>query len=224
MARPRYGYRRLWVLLRREGWNVNHKRVLRIYQQEELLVRTKTRRKLASHLRVVPPPAQRPNERWGLDFMHDTLADGRRFRVLTVMDLCTRECLALAAASNFPVSRVIDVLEPVVATRGSPSMVTVDNGTEFTSRRFDAWATDHGVKIDFIRPGHPVENAFIESFNGRVREECLNLHWFRSIEEATRKLAAWRQDYNEVRPHSSLDNLAPREYVARLLVAQEATR
>jgi putative transposase len=217
MARPRYGYRRLQVLLRREGWRVNLKRVLRLYRDEGLLVRTKRRRKIAAQLRTAPPAPTRPNERWSLDFVSDALADGRKFRVLTVVDVHTRECLALEAAQSLPSRRVTDVLTKLVAQRGRPDLLTLDNGTEFTSREFDAWAFANDIKLDFIRPGCPVENGYIESFNGKLRDECLSQAWFTSLDDARRILATWKTEYNEMRPHSSLGNLTPNEYVENIL-------
>ena len=217
-ARPRYGYRRLHVLLRREGWAVNAKRVYRIYRELGLLVRTKRRRKTACQSRLELPEATQPNERWSLDFLADSLHDGRRFRVLAVLDQFSRECVALYASGSIPASAVTEVLDRAIAERGAtPDSLRIDNGTEFTSRHFDAWAWAQGLTLDFIRPGRPVENAHIESFNGRLRDECLNQSWFTSLTDARRALAAWQRDYNESRPHSSLGGLAPNEFVASLL-------
>ena len=217
MARPRYGYRRLQVLLERQGWHVNTKKVYRLYREENLLVRTKRRRKLAARLRVVPPSPVRVNERWGMDFLSDQLSYGQRFRILTVVDLFSRECLCLYASRSIPAEGVTSKLERVFSRRRQPEVMTLDNGTEFTSRHFDAWAHRQGIRLDFIRPGRPVENGYIESFNGKLRDECLNLHWFATLEEAQQILNDWRQDYNKTRPHSSLGNLAPADYVARLI-------
>lgn len=217
MARPRYGYRRLHVLLLREGWRVNHKRVHRIYQEEGLMVRRKLRRKIASQTRVVLPEPTRPNERWAIDFVADELYDGRRFRILTAVDLCTRELLAAEAAFSLPAQKVGAMLDQVIAERGVPDAITLDNGTEFTSRHFDAWAWSKGIRLDFIRPGRPVENGTIESFNGRLRDECLSQHWFRSLDEARQILDDFKQDYNGFRPHSSLENRTPNEVAERLL-------
>jgi putative transposase len=217
-ARPRWGYRRLHILLRREGWLVNHKKVLRLYREEGLMLRIRRRkRKLASWVRVPPPGPSRPNERWTLDFVSDALSDGRRMRILTVLDVMSRESLAVEAATSFPSTRVTLVLDRLMARKGKPSMITLDNGTEFTGRHFDAWAYRNGIRLDFIRPGRPVENAHIESFNGRLRDECLNTHWFAGLDEARQILEDWRRDYNETRPHSSLADLVPSEYLAQLL-------
>lgn len=215
--RPRYGYRRLTVLLRRQGWHVNHKRVYRLYREDGLQVRIKRRKKLASGSRVTFPGARRVNERWTMDFVSDALAAGRRIRVLTVLDSFTRECLALRVAPSLPSQAVTDALEEVIAVRGEPQAIQVDNGSEFTSNHFDAWAYLRGVQIDFIRPGKPIDNAFIESFNGRLRDECLNSHWFESLDDARRAIHAWRQDYNERRPHSALGDRSPSEFAAELL-------
>jgi len=214
-ARVRYGYRRLHVLLRREGWKVNHKRIWRLYKEEGLEVRTKKRRKRVSALRVVLPVAALPNERWSMDFVSDSLHDGRRFRVLTLVDHVSRVSPAIEVGTSIPGRRVVAVLEKLARTHGLPKVITTDNGTEFTSRILDEWAHRNGVKLDFIRPGKPIENAYIESFNGRLRQECLEQHWFVSMEDAKEKIEAWRIDYNEHRPHSALGNQTPLEYAAQ---------
>lgn len=151
-----------------------------------------------------------PNEQWTLDFVTDALADGRRFRVLTVLDVFSRQCLALDAATHFPAARVTLVLDRIIVQRSQPNVMTLDNGPEFAGRHFDAWAYKRGIRLDFIRPGRPVENAFIESFNGRLRDECLNAHWWHGLDEARRDLEDWRHDYNERRPHSSLADVCRR--------------
>jgi putative transposase len=208
-ARVRFGYRRLTVLLKREGWRVNAKRIYRLYGLEGLEVRTKPRKKLASRARVPRPAPARPNERWTMDFVSARLADGRWFRTLTVLDVYTRESLALVADRSLTGVKVAAALTPIVAQRRAPDAITVDNGSEFVSRAMDAWAYAHDVRLDFIRPGKPVENAFIESFNGRLRDECLNAHVFVSTTEAQCVLDAWRHDYNHVRPHSALHDRTP---------------
>ncbi len=224
LARPRYGYRRLQILLGREGWRVNHKKVLRLYREEGLTLRIpRQKRKYASWVRVPLPRPTKPNQQWTADFVSDALADGRRFRVLTVLDVCSRECLALEAATSFPAARVTRTLDGVIGERGRPEVLTLDHGTEFTGRHFDAWAYRQGIRVDFIRPGRPVENAFIESFNGRLRDECLNTHWWQDLDEARRALEDWRRDDNEVRPHSSLSDLVPSAYVAALVGLTETT-
>ena len=215
-ARPRYGYRRLQVLLEREGWVANHKRVLRLYREENLQVRTKRRRKVAARPRVRMPAPTELNERWGIDFMSDELVSGRRFRLLTLIDLHSRECLALKAGFSLPAEAVTEVLDRIIRRRGSPGSLSLDNGTEFTSKHFDAWAYRAGIQLDFIRPGRPVENSYIESFNGKLRDECLSATWFLSLSEAQEQLEAFRRDYNETRPHSSLGNLPPAVYVQQL--------
>lgn len=211
-VRVRYGYRRLHVLLRREGWKINHKLVYRIYKEEGLEVRTKKHRKQASALRIVLPAADRPNERWSMDFVSDALFDGRRFRVLTLVDHFSRVCPAVEVGSSITGKRVVGVLDRLAKTHGLPQVITADNGTEFTSRAVDEWAHRNGVKLDFIRSGKPVENAYIESFNGRLRQECLEENWFTSLEDAKIKIETWRKDYNERRPHSSLGDETPRGF------------
>lgn len=197
-SRVRFGYRRLTVLLKREGWALNAKRIYRLYTEEGLTVRTKYRKKAASHQRVPQGPATVPNQRWSMDFVSDRFVDGLWFRVLTVFDQFTRECLLLLVDSALSGEKVALALEPVVSQRGVPMSITEDNGSEFASRAMDAWAYGHGISLDFIRPGKPVENGYIESFNGRLRDECLNVSLFFSLEDARGKLEAWRRDYNLV--------------------------
>jgi putative transposase len=215
-ARPRFGYPRLHILLRREGWQVNIKRVYRLYKLEGLEVRYKKRRKRASHLRVVPPAPTAANERWSMDFMRDTFDDGRPFRILTVVDTFTRECPLLAADTSLTGKRVAELLDSIAAERGYPKTITVDNGTEFYSKAMDSWAYHRGVQLQFIRPGKPVENAFIESFNGKLRDELLNTELFMGLLDARRKIEAWRRDYNQNRPHSSIGDLTPVEFANRI--------
>jgi putative transposase len=210
--RPRFGYRRLYVLLRREGQVVNHKRIYRLYRQEGLALRRKARKRLTAGIRTVLPAPSRPNERWSMDFVSDVTATGRRFRVFTLVDDFTRESLTLLTDTSLGGARVARALELVAAERGLPELIVTDNGPEFSGRVLDTWCYERGVKHHFIRPGKPVENAYIESFNGKFRDECLNQHWFLSLEEARRLIAEWRIDYNECRPHSSLDGMTPREY------------
>ena len=222
--RPRWGYRRLHVLLRREGHRINHKRVYRLYREEGLAVRRRRRRKRVSVKRQPLSVVQAPNRRWSLDFLTDTLVSGRRFRCLTVVDEFTRESLAVEAGFSIPSRQVIEVLEGLVRERGQPETLLTDNGPEFTSRAFDAWAYDRGIQLHFIEPGKPVQNAFIESFNGSFRDECLNQHWFRDLRDARRTIEAWRIDYNQVRPHSSLGNLTPEEFVGSLEEKKESNQ
>lgn len=218
-ARPRFGYRRLHVLLRRDGWHVNHKHVYRLYRSEGLCLRRKRRRKLAAGLRIALPTPTAPNQRWSMDFVSDQLCAGRRFRTLNVIDDCTRECVAIEVDTSIGGARVARVLEQLTETRGTPAVIVCDNGPEFTGTALDEWAHRRGVRIQFIRPGKPVENAFVESFNGKFRDECLNEHWFLDLSDARTKIEAWRRDYNGARPHSSLDNITPNEYSSSLELA-----
>ena len=201
---------------------MNIKRVYRLYKLEGLEVRTKKRRKRASHLRVVPPLPKGPNELWGMDFMRDTLDDGRPFRILTVVDTFTRECPLLAADSSLTGKRVSELLDGIAAVRGYPKVIQVDNGTEFYSKAMDSWAYQRGVQLQFIRPGKPIENAFIESFNGRLRDELLNGELFMSLLDARQKLEAWRRDYNQNRPHSAIGHLTPVEYANQVRTVTHA--
>lgn len=211
-TRRRFGYRRLHVLLQREGWQVNHKRIHRLYREAGLSLRIKKRKKRASHLRVVLPLPTRPNERWSMDFVMDSLTDGRKFRALTVVDVFSREVVLIEPDFSLSGKKVAEALERVSKYRPLPQFITVDNGSEFAGKDLDAWAYQKRIKLDFIRPGKPVENAYIESFNGRLRDECLNDQLFLSIEDAKMKIEAWRMDYNHQRPHSSLGNLTPGEF------------
>lgn len=181
-AKRRYGYRRIHVLLRREGWQVNHKRVWRLYSQAGLSVRK--RKRMTAVERVVRPQPTGPNQSWSMDFVADGLAYGRRFRCLNVVDDCTRECLAIEVDTALPGLRVAHVLERIAVMRGLPRSITMDNGPEFAGKALDAWAYQAGVTLSFIRPGKPAENAYIESFNGKFRDECLNEHWFLSLRQA----------------------------------------
>ena len=222
-VRPRFGYRRLYELLRREGWRVNHKRIHRLYVLHGLQLAQRRKRKRASQVRVPLGKATRANEAWSMDFVHDVLDNGRRFRILTLVDQFSRECPLVVAAPSLTAHHVIAGLEQLQAERGLPAAITVDNGSEFASRALDAWAYRNNVKLDFIRPGKPVENAFIESFNGRLRDECLNTQVFASLEDARQKLEAWRVDYNLYRPHSALGNLPPSEFArTRLAMFEKA--
>jgi len=210
------------VLLRREGHVINHKRVTRIYQQEGLSLRRKRRKKRISHLRVVRPAPTQVNQRWSMDFVMDSLWNGRRFRALTIVDDLSRESPAIEVDRCLSGLRVSRVLDRLADERGLPEVITVDNGPEFQSRALDQWAYDHGVRLQFIRPGKPVENAYIESFNGRFREECLNEMVFMNLADARNKIERWRQDYNTRRPHSSLDGMTPAEFAQHHLVMQNS--
>ncbi|MHC2071123.1 IS3 family transposase [Bremerella sp. T1] len=208
-ARVRYGYRRLHILLRREGWAINAKRVYRLYREEQLGLRTKTpRRRVSCQTRALRPSATRNNDFWAMDFMTDELFDGRRIRLLTIVDHFTRESLAIEVEPRFRGQDVVLALERIAEHRQLPKTIQVDNGPEFISKALDQWAYANKVTLDFSRPGKPTNNAFIESFNGSVRAECLNENWFLSLEDAKEKIESWRRDYNEYRPHSALGNLA----------------
>ena len=214
--RPRFGYKRLHVLLRREGVVINLKRVYRLYREERLLVRPHRSRKRTTEPRVPLPAPTQPNQRWGMDFIHDACISGRRFRCLTMVDEFTRECPRIDVDTSLPAARVIAALEQLAAVRGLPQSIVVDNGPEFISRALDIWAYRHGVQLVFIRPGKPVENAYIESFHSRFRDECLSAHWFLDIADARFQVEQFRRDYNEARPHSSLGNRTPNEFTSTL--------
>lgn len=212
-VRVSYGYKRIHALLEREGWRMNHKRVYRLYREEGLVLRRRSpRRRVAVRRREEQQAALAPNESWSMDFMSDQLFDGRRIRVLTLVDNFSRESLALEVAPRFRGKDVAGILGRITRQRGTPRTIRVDNGPEFTSKALDLWAYANKVELDFSRPGKPTDNALIESFNGRFRQECLNQEWFMSLADARQKAESWRIDYNDVRPHSSLGNLAPREY------------
>jgi putative transposase len=215
-ARPRFGYPRIHVMLRREGWRVNRKRVYRWYRLEGLQLRMRVRRRKHMCLHRGPVPlASRRQERWSMDFVHDQLINGRAIRMLTVVDQWSRESVLIEPAFGFSGGRVAEVLERLVMESGAPLSITIDHGTEFTSIALEEWAYRRGVKLDFIRPGKPTENSYIESFNGRLRDECLNVNQFLSLEDARAKIEAWRIDYNRHRPHSSLGNLTPSEFAMK---------
>ena len=217
-TRVRFGYRRLLVLLRREGWELGKKRCYRLYAEEGLALRRKRpwRHATAVH-REQRRPATARNDIWSMDFVADQLADGRRFRALTVLDLCTRECVAIDVGQGLSGRDVVATLEQLRFERGLPQRIYCDNGTEFVSAAMDLWAYTNSVILDFSRRGKPTDNAAIESFNGRFREECLNVHWFSSIDDAQQKIDAFRWDYNEHHPHRSLKGLSPREFAQRML-------
>jgi putative transposase len=211
-SRVRFGYRRLTVMLRREGWRVNPKRIYRLYTEDGLTVRTKLRKKLARRSRVATPKATRPNQKWSMDFMSAKLLDGRWFRVLTVIDQFTRECLTLVADRALNGHRVALALSQVVAERETPESITADNGSEFAGKAMDGWSYRYGVRLEFIRPGKPIDNGYIESFNGRLRDECLNVETFFDLSDVREKLERWRLDYNQVRPHSALADRSPEAF------------
>jgi len=210
--RRKFGAPRLHTMLRREGHRINHKRTERLYREEGLSLRLKKRKKRVSHLRVVMDRPERINQHWSMDFVSDSLYNGRRFRVLTVVDDFSRECPALEADHSLTGQRVTRVLDRIALLRGLPEVITVDNGPEFISKALDLWAFENKVRLRFIQPGKPVQNAYIESFNGRFREECLNDNVFISLAGARTIIEAWRQDYNTARPHSSLSDMTPEEF------------
>ena len=223
MVRVHYGYRRVHVLLRREGWRDNHKRVYRLYQLEGLSQRHKRpKRNKSARLRQPKRLATMINEIWSMDFVSDALFDGRRLRALTLMDIYTRESPAIHVGQSLKGEDVVAVLNQVTAVLGCPKTIKVDNGSEFISKTMDRWAYENGVELDFSRPGTPTDNAQIESFNGRFREECLNAHWFLSLDDAQEKIEAWRRYYNEARPHSSLGWVTPAEFARQCREAVEA--
>ena len=215
-TRVRYGYKRIHVLLRREGWKVNHKRVHRLYREEGLNLRRKrpARLKRAAQRRVRAQPWS-INESWSMDFVADALFNGRRFRALTVVDNFSRECLGIKVDQSIKGSHVAELMDEIVMKQGTPKSIRLDNGPEFVSKALDQWAYQHRIELDYSRPGKPTDNALIESFNGSFRDECLNVNWFLSLEDARDKIEAWRQDYNEFRPHSSLGNLTPDEFAKK---------
>ena len=214
--KPRWGYQQLHILLRREGRLVNHKKVLRLYREEGLAVSRRRRKKHVAIARVPLPKPSARTERWSMDFVSDALFDGRPFRCFTLVDDFTRECPALEVAHSLPAWRVIHALERVAAERGLPKSIVCDNGSEFTSKAMDRWAYERGVTLQFIRPGKPIENAYCESFNGKLRDECLNANWFASLADAQRAIEQWRQEYNEERPHKNLGRRTPVEFARSL--------
>jgi putative transposase len=214
--KPRFGYRRLGALLERRGHKVNHKHLYRIYREEHLAVRRLKRKHVT---RPAAPVANlsKANQEWSMDFVSDGLATGRALRIYTLVDSFTRECLALEVDSCLSSRRVTRVLEWVIEQRGAPEAIRCDNGPEFTSRHFLAWCESHKIKTVYIQPGRPMQNGYVESFNGRFRDECLNANWFTTMADARHNIEAWRQDYNDDRPHSALGYRAPREFAAELM-------
>jgi putative transposase len=210
-VRRRFGYRRLQVLLQREGWRVNHKRVYRLYVEEKLGLRRKRGRKRSGARQPLAEPTG-ANQTWSVDFMTDALSSGRRFRTLNIVDDFTREALAIEVDTSLSGRRVARVLEDLKMKRGLPGQIRSDNGPEFTSRALDQWAYEQGIRWHYIQPGRPMENGYVESFNGRLRDECLNENWFCSLAEARGTIEAWRQDYNQCRPHSALGYRTPEEF------------
>lgn len=223
-TRVKFGYRRIHTLLQREGWQVNHKRVYRLYREEGLHLTRPSRHKRKSLVRCPDKAvATCPNECWAMDFVSDQLYNGKRFRALTVLDVYTRECLAIYADKGIKGEQVAWVLDGIMTERSLPKRIKVDNGPEFISRALDAWAYSNKVQLDYSRPGTPTDNAHIESFNGSFRSECLDIHWFMDLEDTRRKIEAWRVDYNDLRPHSSLTYQTPSEFARNQAVSAGGT-
>ncbi len=220
--KPRYGHRRLNVLLERQGISVNHKRLWRVYQEAGLGVRRRERKRVERR-KAGMPVLSRPNEEWSIDFVSDALANGRGIRALTVLDDFTKESPAIEVDSSLSAPRVTRVLDQVIEERGQPDAMRLDNGPEFTSRCFVAWAEQRGIRLIYIEPGKPVQNSYIESFNGRFRDECLNAHWFENMADARRKIESWRQEYNQQRPHSALAYRTPEEFARAWSPSPSAT-
>lgn len=217
-TRVHYGYRRVHVMLRREGWQDNVKRVYRLYQEQGLSLRMKRpKRNKSARLRQPKSLVTAMNQIWSMDFVADALFDGRKLRALTVVDNYTRESLAIDVGQSLKGEDVVATLNRITATRGLPATIKADNGSEFISKVMDRWAYERGVELDFSRPGKPTDNAKIESFNGRLRQECLNLHWFLSLDDARTKIEAWRQYYNETRPHSASQWESPADFARQAL-------
>ena len=226
-AKRRYGCPRIYVRLRREGWTVNHKKVERVYQEEGLSLRRRARKKFTAAPRVALPAPTRPGLCYAMDFVHDRLATGRRFKCFTMTDPCSKEVPVIEVDGAIGGERVCRILDRVFAERPLPEILMLDNGPEFSGNALDAWACQHGVTLHFIQPGKPVQNAFIESFNGRFRDECLNEHWFVTLQEAQVVIEAWRREYNEERTHSTIGDVTPMEFITnyqhRPQAAQEST-
>jgi len=208
----RFGYRRIHRMLMREGVKVNHKKVQRIYQANNLQVRSKRRKKITRERIPLSAPMY-PNERWSMDFVSDSFSDGRKFRVLNIVDDYTKEAVAMVVDTSISGRRICRELDQICLIQGKPKSFTTDNGPEFTSNALDEWTYSNGVKLDFIQPGKPTQNAFVESFNGKFREECLNQTWFKNKKDAVEKIEEWRSFYNNIRPHSSLDYRTPSEFI-----------
>lgn len=223
-VRVRYGYRRVHVLLRREGWQLGRNQAYRLYREEGLQLRSKLpRRRKMAVLRHERIRARRPNEAWSMDFVADQLADGRKFRALTVVDVFTREALAIEVGPRLRGEHVVATLDHIALHRRRPNYLFVDNGSEFSGRLLDLWAYHHKVRIDFSRPGKPTDNCYVESFNGSLRDECLNVHWFETLDQARDLIEAWRRDYNESRPHMALAEEVPRDFARQAKLSADLT-
>jgi len=208
-------------MLKREKLVVNHKRTERIYREEKLSLRLKKRKRRLVAVRIELPKPERPNQRWSMDFVHDALWSGRKFRALTIVDDCSRESPAIEVDTSLGGRRVCRVLDRLAETHGLPEVITTDNGPEFISKALDQWAYEKGVKLHFIQPGKPTQNAYVESFNGKFRDECLNDNWFSTMQQAKDIIEKWRLDYNEARPHSSLGGISPSEFLKTIAVKNQ---
>lgn len=215
-SHPRWGVPRIVWRLKRNGWTDNHKRIERIYREEGLAVRRRSRVRKIAYERVPKPPALAINDRWSMDFVRDTLSSGRVFRAFTLVDDCTRECPVIEVDTSLTGERVVRILDRLRVLRGIPGTIVCDNGPEFVSKALSIWAEEKGVKLHFIEPGKPVQNCYIESFNGKLRDECLNQHWFMSLNDAKRKIESWRVSYNTDRPHSGINGSTPQEFAKRI--------
>ena len=220
--KPKWGYRRLQLKLEAKGMYVNHKKVYRVYREAGLMIRRKRRKRLV-RTGVARSVVTGANQEWALDFVHDAAESGRKFRVLSVIDVYTRECLALRVETGFASQMVTRELERIIAERGVPEALRCDNGPEFTSRHFLAWGRERKIELVHIEPGRPMQNGYVESFHGKLRDECLNASWFGNLFEARVKIAAWKEEYNEERPHSSLGYLTPREFARRIAALRSPT-
>jgi len=224
-ARIRYGYRKIRVLLIRDGWQVGKKLVYRLYREEVLGLRARPKvRRTVSERSRQKPRAEGPNQVWSLDFVADQLADGRRFRALTVVDVYTRECLAIEVGQSLKGHDVVRVLQQISQERGAPQILFCDNGSEFTSRVMDLWAYHNDVKIDFSRPGKPTDNAYVESFNGTLRAECLDAHWFSDLAKACQRIELGRSEYNASRSHRALGERTPNEFARQIAASRDLSR
>lgn len=210
--RIRWGLPRLYVLMRREGFMDNYKRVRRIYNEAGLQLQKRRKKKIRGHLRLILPEPAKPNQIWSMDFVSDSLSDSRRFRSFTLVDDYTRECLTIETDKSLKSEKIVKLFNQLKVNRGLPEMIVCDNGPEFISQNLDIWAYQNKVQLKFIQPGKPVQNAYIESFNGKLRDECLNQHWFTSLEDAKQEIEKWRKDYNEHRPHRSLNMKTPNQF------------
>jgi putative transposase len=222
LERARWGMPRLFELLKREGFMDNYKRVERIYGNAGLQITRRPKKKLPARPRVPLAPSTKPNKFWSMDFVSDALTTHQRFRCLNIVDDCTKECLAIHVARSIRSKNVVEVLEAIAKERGYPEAIRCDNGPELIALDLDIWAFTHNVKLQFIEPGKPTQNAYIESFNGKFRDECLNANWFETLEAAKEVIEKWRLDYNSMRPHSSINMKTPNEYAAEFLTRRAA--